>query len=222
MASPDLSGNVFNGRDNQRLTLKRTFLKSRSTNDSPQFSSSSIQDGKDEASLYIHPKHLCKEQVPVEQAEPWLLCACHKCSCIRTNCAPVLQKMRQHRSPPHSSQGCINPCMLAKRQRSWLQNAPPAVLLINGTFLAALANFCHVKIEERLRSCRSWCSGELRSLDSFSHMVINGDFLVELIAVMNFNVFSKWFSVWLLMVTDLRDAEEFQLCPPLSEKVTAW
>lgn len=53
-------------------------------------------------------------------------------------------------------------------------------------------------------------------------MVINGDFFVELIAVMNFNVFSKWFSVWLLMVTDLRDEEEFQLCPPLSEKVTAW
>lgn len=100
MAPQDLSGNVFNRRDNQRLTLRRTFLKSSSTNGSPSlFSSSSIQDGEDEASLYIHSNQLCKEQLSVEQAERWLLCAHHECSCVHTAWAPVLQKMRQHRSP---------------------------------------------------------------------------------------------------------------------------
>lgn len=100
MAPQDLSGNVFNRRDNRRLTLRRTFLKSSSTNGSPSlFSSSSIQDGEDEATLYIHSNQLCKEQLPVEQAERWLLCAHHECSCVHTAWAPVLQKMRQHRSP---------------------------------------------------------------------------------------------------------------------------
>lgn len=46
-------------------------------------------------------------------------------------------------------------------------------------------------------------------------MVINGDFVLELIIMMNFNVLNEWLSMCLLMVTDLhRDAERFEVLSP--------
>lgn len=126
MASQDLSGNVHErslpwmGGITKCSVSGEHFLKSSSSlSGSPFLFSSFLHPEWFGLRLSVcSPHYFCEDHLPTKQAEPWPLCTHQECSSIHTAWAPSLQKMRQHRTPPHFKSAALTPASCPNASRA--------------------------------------------------------------------------------------------------------